>query len=327
MPDEATTTSPSGLDIKQLLLELEAPFSPEQVQWRVTNTTNDKKRGHVVPYADPRAYTDRLNTLFTPQGWTREYKVETMSNITRLKKGEAIVSGKVLVTCTVTIIGLGSHSGTGEEWADDDNGMTSADAQAFKRACSCFGLGRYFYDITAIWVDLDQHSQPVRPPALSGWALPENWRKGKRPEGKNGSGRVNTSNQGIGSNGGSNGNHRQTAKSQSRSTNGGGNGHAQTAKSTDLGNDLDARRLVDVGLALSVLDQISLIVEPVDRSLYEDYQEIARARVLPRDPDDWPVAAVALLLGLPIWTEDQDFFGSGIATWTTDRVELFLREL
>jgi len=33
---------------------------------------------------------------------------------------------------------------TGEEWADDENGMTSADAQAFKRACSCFGLGRYF---------------------------------------------------------------------------------------------------------------------------------------------------------------------------------------
>src|SRR6516164_7952692 len=70
--------------------------------------------------------------------------------------------------------------------------------------------------------------------------------------------------------------------------------------------DLSTRRRIDVDLALSVLDQISLIVEPVDRSLYEDYQEIARARVLPRDPDDWPVAAVALLLGLPIWTEDQD---------------------
>ncbi len=24
------------------------------------------------------------------------------------------------------------------------------------------------------------------------------------------------------------------------------------------------------------------------------------------------------------WTEDQDLFGSGVATWTTDRVELFL---
>jgi hypothetical protein len=72
-----------------------------------------------VPYADPRAYTDRLNALFTPQGWTRDYKVETMTSIARVKKGESIVSGKVLVTCTVMIVGLGSHSGTGEEWADE----------------------------------------------------------------------------------------------------------------------------------------------------------------------------------------------------------------
>ena len=30
------------------------------------------------------------------------------------------------------------------------------------------------------------------------------------------------------------------------------------------------------------------------------------------------IVAVALLLDFPIWTEDQDFFGSGVATWTTD---------
>ena len=72
MPTEDTSTSSSGLDVNKLLRELEAPFSPDHVQWRVTNTTNDKKRGQVVPYADPRAYTDRLNTLFSPQGWTRE---------------------------------------------------------------------------------------------------------------------------------------------------------------------------------------------------------------------------------------------------------------
>ena len=110
MPTEDTTTSPLGLDVTKLLSELEVPFSPDQVRWRVTNTTNDKKRGQIVPYADSRAYTDRLNALFTPQGWTREYKVETMTNITRVKKGESIVSGKVLVTCTVTILGIGSHS-------------------------------------------------------------------------------------------------------------------------------------------------------------------------------------------------------------------------
>ena len=171
MPAKDIGTSRPGLDVKEILRELEVPFSPDQVQWRVTVTANDRKRGQIVPYADPRAYTDRLNVLFSPQGWTRDYRVETMSNITRIKKGESILSGKVFVTCTVTISGLWSHSGTGEAWADDDNGMTSADAQAFKRACSCFGLGRYFYDFPAMWVDLDPKGQPVKSPVLSSWGV------------------------------------------------------------------------------------------------------------------------------------------------------------
>ena len=83
---------------------------------------------------------------------------------------------------------------------------------------------------------------------------------------------------------------------------------------------------VDSGLGLTVLDQLAALVEQVDRTLYEFYEPIARERIDRRDPDDWPVVAVALLLRLPIWTEDQDFFGSGMATWTTDRVEVYLRE-
>ena len=55
-----------------------------------------------------------------------------------------------------------------------------------------------------------------------------------------------------------------------------------------------------------------------------DFEILGRRRVSSRDPDDWQVAAAALALQCPIWTEDKDFFGSGIATWTTDRVELFL---
>jgi hypothetical protein len=188
MPNNNKSTLPEGLDISKVLAELEVPFPPDQVHWRVMNTSQEKKRGQIAPYADPRAYIDRLNALFSPQGWTRNYRIETMNNITRVKKGETIVTGKVLVTCTVTIIGLWSHSGTGEEWADDDNGMTSADAQAFKRACACFGLGRYFYDFIPVWIDLDQNRQPKKVPLLPAWAVPENWRKGKRPAGKNGNG-------------------------------------------------------------------------------------------------------------------------------------------
>jgi hypothetical protein len=71
MANDESSASALASDVKKLLADLEVPFPPDQVRWRVTNTTNDKKRGQVIPYADPRAYTDRLNALFTPQGWTR----------------------------------------------------------------------------------------------------------------------------------------------------------------------------------------------------------------------------------------------------------------
>src|SRR5215469_2532752 len=143
------------LSKEELLAELEVPFPVGQVLWRVTNTANNRTRGQIVPYADPRAYTDRLNALVSPQGWARIYETGTMNNITRTKGNAEIVTGKILVTCNVTSDGLGTHSGTGEEWADEDNAMTLAEAQAFKRACSCFGLGRYFYDFDPPWVDID----------------------------------------------------------------------------------------------------------------------------------------------------------------------------
>jgi hypothetical protein len=104
-------------------------------------TKGGSPRGQVMPYADQRAYTDRLNTLVTPAGWIRRYTIHTSANFER-SKDQKIVA-KVLVTCELTIFGLGSHSATGEEWADDDNAATAAEAQFFKRACSCFGLGRY----------------------------------------------------------------------------------------------------------------------------------------------------------------------------------------
>lgn len=88
--------------------------------------------------------------------------------------------------------------------------------------------------------------------------------------------------------------------------------------------DISRRRRIDASLGQSVLGQICRIVQQVDRSLYEEHQSTALERVRLRDPQDWPVVALALLLDLPIWTEDRDLFGSGVATWTSDRVELYL---
>src|SRR6202051_3456672 len=166
---------------RELVAALELPFDSSQIEWLVVNITKNGQpiRGRVVPYADQRTYTDRLNVLFTPGGWTRKYTIHTSANFERSKDQK--IAAKVLVTCELTIFGLGSHSATGEEWADDDNSCTAAEAQAFKRACSCFGLGRYLYYFTGTWVDLDDRKRPKTVPKLDGWATPEGWRRGLRP--------------------------------------------------------------------------------------------------------------------------------------------------
>jgi predicted nucleic acid-binding protein len=85
------------------------------------------------------------------------------------------------------------------------------------------------------------------------------------------------------------------------------------------------KRGLDAGLGLSLLAQVTLLVQPVERALYQHCELQARQRLGSRDPEDWPVVALALALDLPIWTEDQDLFGAGVPTWTTDRVELYLK--
>jgi predicted nucleic acid-binding protein len=76
--------------------------------------------------------------------------------------------------------------------------------------------------------------------------------------------------------------------------------------------------------AMTVLDALESIVRPLELGVYVGLQAQALLRIAVRDADDWPVLACAMTMACPVWTEDADFFGTGIATWTTDRVELYL---
>jgi len=67
-------------------------------------------------------------------------------------------------------------------------------------------------------------------------------------------------------------------------------------------------------------------IEPVAPELYAVFESDARQRLRGRDENDWPVLATALALTCPIWTEDEDFFGTGVAAWTTNRIEIFLKQ-
>jgi len=77
----------------------------------------------------------------------------------------------------------------------------------------------------------------------------------------------------------------------------------------------------DVSAALRYLQHL---VELVDVDSFAIFEGEARERLRGRDEEDWPVLAISLAFSCPIWTEDVDFFGTGVAIWTTSRIEIFL---
>jgi len=74
----------------------------------------------------------------------------------------------------------------------------------------------------------------------------------------------------------------------------------------------------------ATIDYVQNLVEPVEKDLYGIHEAQARRRLRGRDEQDWPVLASALALACAIWTEDADFFGTGVAVWTTGNIEVFL---
>jgi predicted nucleic acid-binding protein len=84
------------------------------------------------------------------------------------------------------------------------------------------------------------------------------------------------------------------------------------------------KRGVPPEAAMTVLDLLEPIVRPMAQELYVAHREAALQRIATRDADDWPVLACAMAWNCPVWTEDTDFFGSSVATWTTDRIALYL---
>ncbi|MDQ3458734.1 MAG: hypothetical protein M3498_05455 [Deinococcota bacterium] len=136
MNRDDTATIATATDWSELLKRLAEPFPESAVYWRVGNVSRDKKRAQALPYADPRVYEDRLNAL-VPGNWSVSFRPW----------------GDARIICELSIHGV-TRSSTGEE-NDGFAPGTAAEAQAFKRACSKFGLGRYLYDVDAPWLAYD----------------------------------------------------------------------------------------------------------------------------------------------------------------------------
>ena len=113
----ATNEAKTGPDTEALFTQLAEPFGPSEIKWRVTHTSHDGTRGAVIAFADPRAYTDRLNQLFTPSGWTRNYDVTTVSAVSRQKRYWT----EIFVQDLTLLGGRGENGGSTHSNSRDDS--------------------------------------------------------------------------------------------------------------------------------------------------------------------------------------------------------------
>lgn len=154
------------MDWRELRQRLAIPFPASAVKFRPGTSSRDKKRAQALAYADSRVYEDRLNEVLGPN-WSCRYRTW----------------GERRLICELSIRIQDEQGEVKEitrassgEWGEKDKIAqgTSAEAQAFKRACSKFGLGRYLYDIPVIWAGYDDHSRRLtETPRLPATFLPQ----------------------------------------------------------------------------------------------------------------------------------------------------------
>ena len=104
-----------------------------------------------LAYADLRAYMNRLDAV-CGLDWAVSYT----------PWGDKLI-------CHLTVAGM-TRSSTGEPDSASERqeiSGTVAEAQAFKRACAMFGLGRYLYTLPTVWVEYDEKRQAFNDKALA----------------------------------------------------------------------------------------------------------------------------------------------------------------
>jgi hypothetical protein len=120
--------------LSDVVPHLAAPFPIAQVEIKPGSVSRDGGSALALAYCDWRLYAERLDTVVGPEHWSIEL----------------VPWGPTRVIARLTILGVTKDS-SGEGDADDSNCGTIAEAQAKKRACAEFGLGRYFYHLPRLW--------------------------------------------------------------------------------------------------------------------------------------------------------------------------------
>lgn len=159
--------------MQEIMKRLRAPFAPEEIEWRVGATTKDKTKGMALAFVTNRAIQNRLDEVFGCFGWKNEY---------REWRGNSQL-------CGISV----KYEG---EWITKWDGASDTEfeatkgglSDAMKRAAYQWGIGRYLYNLDAVWVPIKLAGKSYvidgPPPTLPAWALPEGYKSPKQSAGQ-----------------------------------------------------------------------------------------------------------------------------------------------
>lgn len=132
---------------QELYQALSAPFSSADIEWRVSATNRDKTKGLAVPYVTNRAIQNRLDHTVGIDGWHNDFVPW---------KGER-----------AQLCGISIYFPDMQTWITKWDGADDSDIESvkgglsdsMKRAAVEWGVGRYLYGMTQVWVMIEQRGK------------------------------------------------------------------------------------------------------------------------------------------------------------------------
>ena len=139
---------------REMQAALAKPFAPEDLEWRLQNTNEEKMRGMAVPYVTNRAIQNRLDEVCGPENWYNEFKPWHSNG----KKDSQL--------CGIAIHFEGKGFITKWDGAEDSDiePIKGGLSDSMKRAAYQWGIGRVLYSLDTVWVDIERRGKSVRHP-------------------------------------------------------------------------------------------------------------------------------------------------------------------
>ena len=136
-------------DHSQIQAALRQPFAPEDLEWRLQQTFEEKMRGIAVPYVTNRAIQNRLDEAVGPENWYNDYKPWHGAG-----KKEAQL-------CGIAIYFEGRGFITKWDGAEDSDiePVKGGLSDSMKRAAVQWGIGRVLYNMDTVWVNIEKRGK------------------------------------------------------------------------------------------------------------------------------------------------------------------------